>query len=247
MAHKIEWCTHTINPFTGCTRGCHYCYARRMAHRWSQPGMGTIYERALEKYGNPFEPVLDTDLLERQFAELERARKPRRIFIGSMAEICEDRREINTGEFLPLRTVQKEIAARCAAVPLHTFLILTKRPEDLIEEWPANVQVGVSASMSAGAAHRLGLLQRRAKAGLLWISVEPLRVSLGFDVGALRGAEWVVIGAMTGHYVSVNPLRAAEEIVQWCASQNVPCFVKHSLRRLDYKVAWPMEFPGGRA
>lgn len=31
---KIEWCTHTWNPVTGCLHGCEYCYARRQAERW---------------------------------------------------------------------------------------------------------------------------------------------------------------------------------------------------------------------
>ena len=26
---KIEWCTHTWNPVTGCRHGCPYCYARK--------------------------------------------------------------------------------------------------------------------------------------------------------------------------------------------------------------------------
>ena len=36
MGTKIEWCTSTWNPVTGCSRiseGCEHCYAERMAQR----------------------------------------------------------------------------------------------------------------------------------------------------------------------------------------------------------------------
>lgn len=33
---KIEWCDYTWNPVTGCLHGCDYCYARRIAHRFSR-------------------------------------------------------------------------------------------------------------------------------------------------------------------------------------------------------------------
>ena len=32
---KIEWCDSTWNPITGCRHKCPYCYARRMAERFS--------------------------------------------------------------------------------------------------------------------------------------------------------------------------------------------------------------------
>ena len=32
---KIEWCDSTWNPVTGCQHGCEYCYAKRIAERFS--------------------------------------------------------------------------------------------------------------------------------------------------------------------------------------------------------------------
>ena len=32
---KIEWCSHTWNPVTGCLHDCHYCYAAKLARRFS--------------------------------------------------------------------------------------------------------------------------------------------------------------------------------------------------------------------
>ena len=31
---KIDWCTHTWNPVTGCLHGCEYCYARKIVKRF---------------------------------------------------------------------------------------------------------------------------------------------------------------------------------------------------------------------
>jgi protein gp37 len=31
---KIDWCDATVNPVVGCSRGCDYCYARRMNARF---------------------------------------------------------------------------------------------------------------------------------------------------------------------------------------------------------------------
>lgn len=31
---KIEWCDATLNPVVGCTKGCPYCYARRLNQRF---------------------------------------------------------------------------------------------------------------------------------------------------------------------------------------------------------------------
>lgn len=45
---KIDWCDATWNPVTGCLHGCEYCYARRIAERFSTE----------QKYKRPYEPVL---------------------------------------------------------------------------------------------------------------------------------------------------------------------------------------------
>lgn len=45
---KIDWCDSTWNPVTGCLHECEYCYARRIAERFS----------TREKYERPYEPVL---------------------------------------------------------------------------------------------------------------------------------------------------------------------------------------------
>ena len=48
---KIEWTESTWNPVRGCTRvseGCRFCYAERIAARFS--GKGLAYEGLAEEY-----------------------------------------------------------------------------------------------------------------------------------------------------------------------------------------------------
>jgi len=65
---KIEWCEFTWNPVVGCTGGCPYCYARRMAHRFHRD----------------FTPHWD----ERNFNRAM-PKKPSRIFVNSMSDVAE--------------------------------------------------------------------------------------------------------------------------------------------------------------
>ena len=40
---KIEWCDHTINLWTGCTKvhaGCDHCYAETLSRRWGKDVWG---------------------------------------------------------------------------------------------------------------------------------------------------------------------------------------------------------------
>jgi protein gp37 len=51
---KIEWCSSTWNPVTGCLHGCEYCYARGIAHRFAgfEPRCGgEIIPDDQKKYG----------------------------------------------------------------------------------------------------------------------------------------------------------------------------------------------------
>ena len=55
---KIEWCDMTWNPVTGCQHGCKYCYARRIADRFSSKDPDAVIETAncnsLHSSGRPW-------------------------------------------------------------------------------------------------------------------------------------------------------------------------------------------------
>ena len=265
---KIDWCDETINIFTGCNgpdgKRCPYCYAQKMAKRLAAiPGQGK-YRRIVENNGDPFAPAFHFDVIGTEMDRLKRARKPRRVFIGSMGDMCFDGNAecfdglgrpdgpVNSG------MVQRIVAQFCDNLPQHTFQILTKRPDLLSIEvkWPVNVHLGVSLSRDYDA-HRITTLLDKKKLAdyaapdgrwpfkmVLWASVEPL-LDEDFNPRYLRGLDWVVIGAETGGRKGVSSayILAACRVVVWCAVNGIPCFVKDNMRQADHTYDWPREFP----
>ena len=45
---KIDWCTHTWNPVTGCLHGCDYCYAKRFIARFEPHSCEMVLPEPLE-------------------------------------------------------------------------------------------------------------------------------------------------------------------------------------------------------
>ena len=71
---KIEWCTHSWNPVTGCTpvsEGCDNCYAKAMIKRFGK------------KWGYDFAPRVHP----KRLAEPGKIKKPSMIFVSSMGDL----------------------------------------------------------------------------------------------------------------------------------------------------------------
>ena len=155
----IEWTDATWNPVTGCTKlspGCKNCYAHRMARRLHAMGQA--------RYRNNFAVTLQPDVLDQPL----RWNQPRKIFVNSMSDLFHDD--------VPLDFIQAVFEVMGKA-HWHTFQILTKRSERLVElapklSWPANIWIGVSVE-NAGYTYRVDHL-RKVAAAVRFISVEPL-------------------------------------------------------------------------
>lgn len=127
----IEWTEATWNPVTGCDKvspGCAHCYAETFAERW----------RGVP--GHPYEQGFELRLWPQRLEQPLRWKRPRMIFVNSMSDLFHP--EISF-EFV------ERIFAVMAQANHHTFQILTKRHENLVEiapglEWPSNVWMGVS-------------------------------------------------------------------------------------------------------
>lgn len=107
---SIEWTDTTWNPITGCSKvssGCANCYAEGIAKRfWGD---------------RPFKEVkFHPERLEQPI----KWRKPRKVFVNSMSDLFHP--EI-TDEHLD------QIFAVMALTPHHTYQVLTKRPERMLE------------------------------------------------------------------------------------------------------------------
>lgn len=125
-ATSIEWTDATWNPVRGCTRvseGCRFCYAERVAVRWSEPGQwGHGFARS-----TPAGPRWTgrVELVPSKLSDPLRWRRPRRVFVNSTSDLFHD--SLAYGYIAAVYGVMAE-AER------HTFQVLTKRPQ-VARDW----------------------------------------------------------------------------------------------------------------
>lgn len=174
----IEWTDRTWNPTTGCSKvspGCKFCYAE------------TITRRFPDKFPAGFKFTLRSDRLDQPRGW----RKPSMVFVNSMSDLFH--------EEMPEEYLQRifKVMEEC---PQHTFQILTKRHERLLEAYrrgvvtfPENAWIGVSIENQAYA-HRVDYL-RKVPAAVRFLSCEPLLGPLDLD---LTGIQWVITGGESG-------------------------------------------------
>jgi protein gp37 len=208
---KIEWTHHTFNPWRGCTKvadGCAHCYADTLSKRnpktlgtWGPNGTRVI---ASERYWR-FPPKWNRDA--------EGAAERPRVFCASLADVFEDWDgpiHYTSGDLIKGMTmadIRRDLFALIDATPHLDWLLLTKRPENILKMWPdnspeqtanlwgkpggrnaakcrPNVWLLTSIATQADADRNVPLLLKcRDLAPVLGISAEPLvgPVDLGLD------------------------------------------------------------------
>jgi protein gp37 len=146
------------------------------------------------------------------------------------------------GNEIPI-TWQQLIFASMKANPQHTYLLLTKQPQNLIRwsPYPDKCFVGVSADNKKSAINACFALSR-IKASVKFLSLEPLlswSPQYIFDTDLIRecGIGWIIIGAQTKPFVA-PPIEWVKEIVQAADSLSIPVFLKNSLIPIETKQPW---------
>ena len=238
---KIEWLDggYTWNPVTGCLHGCEYCYARKIARRFSKSGYfeGTIHElfdpnKLSGLRGDPFPYSFDPTFHRYRLDEPQKIKKPQNIFVCSMADLF--------GEWVPDEWIQQVFEA-CEKAPWHRYLFLTKNPDRYIELvgkglLPKEINYWFGTTATTKSDHAFWSLERN-----YFISIEPLMMDFSdcdFEAERIGGARiwpgWVIVGAETGNRKGkVIPKREwIENIVSECRKQNVPVFLKDSLAKI---------------
>ena len=173
----IEWTNATWNPVTGCTKvspGCAHCYAEAITLRF--------------KRGGPFLPGKAT--IQLHYNRLDgpgKWRKPSLVFVNSMSDLFH--------EEVPFEFVD-EVFERMERYNRHTYQILTKRPQQMLDYadsmsasggcWPDNVWAGVSVENQYWADKRIPLLCQ-VPARTRFLSCEPLLKPVNLD---LHGIDW---------------------------------------------------------
>lgn len=244
---KIDWCDSTWNPVTGCLHGCEYCYARKIAERFSTekknkrpylPVLDVPTRRVRTKpepYPYGFKPTFHRYKLD----EPQKWKKPRNIFVCSMADLF--------GEWVPDEWIQ-EVFKACDAAPQHRYIFLTKNPHryyDLIEKgiltehdnwWLGSTIDGDSAKK-----------KRFQEWGYnSFTSIEPLLEPIYVGLGSFGSDKWVIIGAETGNRKGkVVPDRSWIDLIVSAANiTRMKVFMKESLRAImgdDFRQELPWE------
>jgi protein gp37 len=197
---RIEWTHHTFNPWWGCQKvspGCKHCYAETWARRVGADVWGPDATRR-ELSDNYWRQPLSWN------TEAERIGKRRRVFCASMADVFEDRRDLD-GKRERLWPIIEQ-------TPHLDWLLLTKRPQNVAHlapygnRWPDNVWLGATAETQKWYDKRMAYLTV-IPARVRFLSCEPLLGPLDFSAWierARRGAcfpvDWVIAGGESGHH-----------------------------------------------
>ncbi|WP_322895088.1 MULTISPECIES: phage Gp37/Gp68 family protein [unclassified Yoonia] len=188
---KIEWTTHTFNPWWGCVKvseACKHCYAESWAKRVGQDVWGPKSDRRMFGDKHWSQPIK----WNRDAAGLQE--RPR-VFCASMADVFEDRPE--------LVEPRARLFELIKATPHLDWLLLTKRPQNVLSladwggEWPDNVWLGTTVELQARADELLPYLAA-IPAKVKFISAEPLLGPLIIDHWLESSIDWVITGGESG-------------------------------------------------
>lgn len=117
----IEWTDHTFNPWIGCAKvspGCANCYAETlMDKRMGKVQWGVNGTRVRTSAANWKQPL-------KWNREAEEAGVRRRVFCASLADVFEDRPELEPWRIDLLKLIE--------LTPHLDWLLLTKRPENVV-------------------------------------------------------------------------------------------------------------------
>lgn len=244
---KIEWCTHTWNPVTGCRNGCSYCYARRFIDRFAPHPCEWPDEQLSEAKGaagcfvsekpvklldesgkyirsTPY-PMGFLPTFHRYMMDYPRKRLiPSVVFVCSMADLF--------GDWVPDEWIA-EVLEACKEAPQHVYLFLTKNPSRYMELarkgvlpeepnfWYGSTITGPEDSFWWSDYHNT------------FVSMEPLLQPFeGVGAQAVKKVGWCIIGAMTGPGSKAHqPKREwVESIVADAKTAGVPVFMKDNLK-----------------
>lgn len=242
-ATGIAWTDHTFNPWWGCDEvspACDHCYARTFSRRMGRHLWGEKAERRFfgQKHWN--EPF-------KWDAEAQRAGVRRRVFCASMADVFEDRCD--------LEAPRRDLWSLIGATPFLDWQLLTKRPENLRRllprEWlyhpQSNVWLGTTVEDNARR-DRIGELLD-CPAVVHFVSAEPLLEDIDFN--GYRPA-WVIFGGESGSKRREMDLEHLRSGVDQARAAGAAIFVKQdsALRSGERgripEDLWIREFPRNR-
>ena len=192
------------------------------------------YRGKVKPYPYYFDPTFHRYKLD----EPQRWKKPRTIFVCSMADLF--------GEWVPDEWIE-EVFRACEKAPQHRYLFLTKNPARLCKMASAGVLPRHNNWWFGSTLDSKNA--KRFQGGFVYntfVSVEPLTEHMHVGLGSFGSDEWVIIGAETGNRKGkIIPKREwVENIVEAAQITGMKVFMKESLRGLmgeDFRQEFPWE------
>ena len=207
--------------------GCRNCWHLRMCDRLANNHSMRVNSFVYKKDGVGIDlpiSIIDTEL----------PRKPRIIAVQFMGDLWHTK--VPDG-------FRNTVLHICRRTSQHTYLFLTKRPECVTEDIPANCWLGASVHDQASAEKRIPVLAMSTAANI-WVSAEPLLGKIDFNlVGGFDRVRWVACGGETG--LGARPFDGAwiNEIARVCERTNKRFYDKRALStdgftRREYPREW---------
>ncbi len=193
----IEWCDYTWNPIKGyCPNNCPYCYAHRLYNRFG-------WDKTL-RFDYP------------ELYRLDKIKEPSRIFVGSMIDIYH-----NSIVERWARTVIV-ISRDC---PQHTFITLTKFPENLNKfNFPENWWIGITIDgATVGHIKDVCLFSFTKSTNKRFVSFEPI-LSANVTRMEIKQFDWIIIGGLTPR--PVHKKEWIDDILRRADDYGIPVFIK---------------------
>ncbi len=146
---SIEWTDATWNPVEGCSMakgsengGCLNCYAARAALRRPAAGLAVMRDSGPRWTGK-------VQLVESRLYDPMHWKKPRRVFVNSMSDLFHE--SLSNADILSVF----QVIGKC---PLHTFQILTKRPQRMLSFLKDRYWRNLGFSPAMGGNHHVALI-----------------------------------------------------------------------------------------
>jgi protein gp37 len=246
---KIQWTTHTLNPWRGCVKvspGCAHCYAESQSKR---------NPKVLGVWGANGTRVLAAEAQWREPGKWDResARtgvRPR-VFCASLADVFEDwpggmtsaaGNGINVvtgieGGMVTSRRPYELADARerlfqlIRGTPNLDWLLLTKRPQNIGKmmpggDWP-NVWLGTTVESPEYLWRLDSLVEAPQKVPVRFCSAEPLLAPLNLAHALGPNAiNWVICGGESGGGARDFDIAWARSLRDQCRSRETPFFMK---------------------
>lgn len=210
---RIEWTTHTFNPWWGCVKvspACKHCYAESWSKRVGANVWGINVDRRFFGDKHWSEPLR----WNAQASGPERTR----VFCASMADVFEDRRDLDIH--------RERLWELIEATPNLDWLLLTKRIEVVSDlapwksHWPKNVWLGTTVEDQERAEERLPILNS-IPAAVRFISAEPLLGPLDINSWLSDGLDWVITGGESGPKARPSSPSWFRDLLNQCMASDV--------------------------